>query len=104
MSILTWKHGETPDDVRRLMRERLQAAGISDKVAWDGNRFTSSVGWGAILNLVGRIEPEIIVLEKCSGAIGGVVLAKCREAFREMFPRGEEIQPTENPIPQRSAL
>ena len=103
MNILAWKHGETPDDVRRLMRERLQAAGISDKVTWDGNRFTSSVGWGTILNLVGRIEPEAIVLEKCSGAIGGVVLSKCREAFREMFPGGEEIQLTENSTRQGTA-
>ena len=64
MSILAWKHGETPDVCYPSTDgERLQAAGISDKVTWDGNRSAqSSVGWGTILNLVGRIEPEIIFI------------------------------------------
>lgn len=92
MNILVWNHGSTPNNVRRLMVDRLLAAGISDKVAWNGDQFKSSIGWGTILNLVGRIEPDVIVLEKCSGAIGGVVLAKCREAFQEMFPAGYEVQ------------
>lgn len=77
------------------MQERLLAAGVGNKVVWQGNRFTASVGWGSILNLVGDIQPETIVLERCSGAIGGVVLAKCRDAFREMFAAGEELPVTD---------
>ena len=96
MYILIWKHGKTLEEVRRLMLERLSDRGISDKVGWKVNRFTSTVGWGAILDLVGEIQSQTVVLEKCSGAIGGVVLGKCREAFREMFPDGEELQPAEH--------
>jgi hypothetical protein len=50
-----------------------------------------------VLNLVGEIQEDVVVLKKCSGAMAGVVLAKPRHA--KMFPGGEvetskTIEPT----------
>lgn len=58
MAVFIWKHRSSPEDVRHRIQHRLQAADINDKVVWKGNRFTASVGWGVILNLVGEIKEK----------------------------------------------
>jgi len=90
MAVLVWKHGKSRNEVRALIQGRLALAGVSDKVIWDGDTFRSSVGWGSILNLVGHITDQTVTLEKSSGAMGGVILEKSREAFRELFPDGQQ--------------
>ena len=106
MAVLTWKHGMTRNEVRKLIQERIEAAGVSEKVKWNANTFTASVAWGAVLNLVGEINEDTIVLQKSSGAIGSVVLAKSREAFEKLFPDGEEVIATSasNTARQNSAV
>lgn len=91
MAVLVWKHETTRQDARKRIEDRLKSAHVSDKVAWNGDTFSSSVGWGTILNLVGEVTDDAVVLQKSSGAMGGVILAKSREGFKQLFPEGEEV-------------
>jgi len=89
MAVLMWKHGLSVDAVRQMFQQRLEEAGVNNSVVWAGNTFSATVGWGTILALVGEIQEEVIVVKKCSGGLSGVVLAKVRQAFEQMFPGGE---------------
>lgn len=89
MTALIWKHGMSKNDARQLIQARIEKAGIRDKVLWKGDSFSSSIGWGTILNLEGQVTDESVILKKAAGALGSIVLEKSREAFQELFPNGE---------------
>lgn len=89
MSVLVWKHGTTAALARKTIQNELESLGHGSHVNWNGDEFSSSIGWGTILSLAGRVTDQTVVLEKCSGAIGGVVQAKLREFFERDFPGGE---------------
>jgi len=91
MAVLVWKHETTRQDARKRIEDRLKSAHVSEKVSWNGDIFSSSVGWGTILNLVGEVTDDAVVLRKSSGAMGGVILAKSREGFQQLFPEGREV-------------
>jgi len=97
MGALVWKHGTSRDEARRLVQEELKQLGHDGRVRWHGDAATVTVGWGAVLSASGRVTDEAVVLDKCGGAIGGLVLERCRELLRRLFPAGEsaEPQPTE---------
>jgi hypothetical protein len=90
MSVLVWKHGTTVAAAREIIQTELEKLGHGGKVTWKGDEFTCSLGWGTILNTAGKVTGETIVLEKCSGAIGSIALAKFREFFQRVFPGGEQ--------------
>lgn len=89
MPQLRWRHGRTADQARDLMQGKLRAAGYDDKVKWNGCDFSASVGFGSILNLKGRVSDQEVVLDTCSGAIGGTVQDQVRQILEKLFPGGE---------------
>jgi hypothetical protein len=92
MPAIVWQHNVGRDVARQLLKTRIEHSGVGDKVQWDGYQFSASVGWGVVLDLLGEVDDASVILQKCSGAIGSVVLSQTREAFQELFPGGEVLQ------------
>lgn len=90
MAVLAWKHGTTRSRAHQLIESRLQQTGHGRSVNWQGDSFTSSIGWGVVLDLAGRIDDEFVVLDKSRGAMGGIVLTESEAAFEQMFPGGKQ--------------
>ncbi len=89
MTELRWKHGKTLSEMNDLIQQYLTTNGYIDKVQWHGNSFSASVGMGLALNIKGQITDHEIVIEKCSGIGGSVVLTKIRETLQKNLPGGE---------------
>ena len=90
MAVLVWKHGTTADAAREAIRAELDRLGHGRKVKWTGDEAWASVGWGIELSAEGQVTDEVLVPEKCGGAVGGLVLAKCKELLARLFPGGEQ--------------
>jgi len=89
MAVLVWKHGTTKAAARQAVMEELQQLGVADKVKWSGDRGSASIGLGVILNASGEITDDAVVLEKSGGAVGPMVVQRCRELLERLFPGGE---------------
>jgi hypothetical protein len=90
MPVLAWKHGTTKLEARKAIKAELRKLGHDGRVTWEEFTATARVGpWGTILDAGGEITEEEVRLEKCGGAIGGVVLHACRSMLAERFPGGE---------------
>jgi hypothetical protein len=94
MAVLVWKHGTTADAAGEAIRAELDRLGHGGKVKWTGDEASASVGWGLVLSAAGRVTDEAVVLDTCGGAVGGLVLAKCRELLARLFPDGEQVEQT----------
>jgi len=90
MAVLVWKHGTTVAAARDTIQRELVTIGHDNKVKWSANEASVSVGWGVVLSAKGKITDETVVLEKCGGAVGGVVLNRCCEMLDRLFPGGEQ--------------
>ena len=88
MAALVWKHGTTAERAKETIEAELRQRGQADKVKWNGDEFSVSVGFGVVLNLVGRVTDEAIVVEKCTGAMAGFAMDKAREHLPRVFPGG----------------
>jgi len=88
MAVLVWKHGTTAAAARETIQAELVSLGHDGKVTWKGDEASASVGWGTVLSAAGRVTDEAVVLDKCGGAVGGIVLGKCREMLARLFPAG----------------
>jgi hypothetical protein len=86
MAALVWKHGTTRSAARQAVVSELRRLGYDSKVTWNGDAATASVGWGTVLSASGVVTDDAVILDRCSGAIGGVVLDKCREIMQRLFP------------------
>jgi hypothetical protein len=91
MSLLVWKHGTTTAAAREAIQEELRKLGHDGKVTWKGDEATASLALGTMLGVRGKVTDEAILLDKCGGALGGVVLRKCREMLLRLFPSGGEV-------------
>jgi hypothetical protein len=86
MSVLERKHGTTAIDARNAIQAKIRELGYDSWVNWQGNEATASAGMGLLLDLRGHITDESVVIDKCRGGIGGLVLGKCQEIFEQLFP------------------
>ncbi len=93
MKALHWKHDKSLPEINSFVRQYLASSGYLDRVRWEGNSFSASVGMGIALNLKGEFTADEIVIERCSGAAGPIVLSKIREALQKAFPNGETTLP-----------
>ena len=89
MAELTWRTGQPADQAKQLIETQLQKTGYGDQVTWDGNRFSASAGMGYMLDISGVVNDQQIVLEKCGGMTGGMVLGKLKKMLEFLFPGGE---------------
>jgi len=89
MPKLRWKHDRSASAVRTLLQAELGKANRDDTLAWDGDAFSASVGWGTILKLRGHITEQEIVVDQCSGVAAGRVLSSVRASLTNLFPGGE---------------
>jgi hypothetical protein len=86
MSVLVRKHGTTATNARNDIQAKIRELGYDSWVIWQGYEATASVGMGLLLDLRGHITDESVIIDKCGGGIGGLVLGKCREIFEQLFP------------------
>jgi hypothetical protein len=86
MSVLERKHGTTAENARNAIQAKIRELGYDSWVTWQGNEATASAGMGLLLDLRGHITDESVIIDKCGGGIGGLVLGKCREIFEQVFP------------------
>ena len=86
MSVLARNHGTTATNARDTIQEKIRELGYDSWVIWQGNEATASAGMGLLLDLRGHITDESVIIDKCGGGIGGVVLGKCQEIFEQLFP------------------
>lgn len=89
MAELTWKTGKPSAEAKELIQAQLVKTGYGDQVTWDGNAFSASVGMGYMLDISGVVNDQEVVLEKCGGMTGGMVLGKLKKMFEYLFPGGE---------------
>ena len=90
MPVLRWRHGKPESEAVSLMKQQFAAAGYADRVIWNGNTFSASVGMGGmLLSLNGRITDDVAVLERCAGLGGQMALARIRGLLQQSFPGGE---------------
>jgi hypothetical protein len=86
MSVLVRRHGTTATNARDVIQAEIRQMGYDSYVIWQGNEATASAGMGLLLNLRGHITEESVIIDKCGGGIGNLVLGKCREMLERLFP------------------
>jgi hypothetical protein len=90
MAALVWRHGRTKAAVAAL-QSALAASGHDGVAKWDGARVEARYGpFATGLHARGEVTDEAVVLERCGGLLGGLVLARCRELLSRLFPGGGE--------------
>ncbi len=92
MAVLTWKHGKSQTDAVAAVRAAVQQAGYERYVTWDGSKAEARYGpFASVLHVKGEVTADVLVLEKCAGLVGGLVLDKCREMLLRLFPGGGSV-------------
>jgi hypothetical protein len=89
MAELSWKTGKPAAEAKELIQAQLVKTGYGDQVTWEGNAFSASAGMGYMLDISGVVNDQEVVLEKCGGMTGGMVLGKLKKMFEYLFPGGE---------------
>jgi hypothetical protein len=91
MTVLVWKHGRSKADAIAAIQGALKDSGYSDSAKWDGDSAEARYGpWATVLHAKGVVTDDAIVLEKCGGVAGGIVLGRCRTMLEGLFPGGEQ--------------
>ena len=91
MAVLVWQHGRTKAEALAALRSALAASGYEKSVKWDGTKAEARSGpFASVVHAKGEVTDEAVVLEKCGGLAGGVVLRRCREMLGRLFPGGEQ--------------
>jgi hypothetical protein len=91
MPALVWMHGKAATHARDAIQAELRRLGYDSYVAWHDNEAHASVGMGWILDARGSVTDVSVILLKCGGGIGGLVLGKCKEVLERLFPGGEQL-------------
>ena len=87
MGVLVWKHGKSKDFAIAAVKAAIKESGFDDSVTWaDGKAETQYGPFGSIVHVKGEVTEDLIVIEKCSGLVGGKVLNSCREMLERLFP------------------
>lgn len=89
MAELKWRTGKPADEVKEMLQAQLVKTGYGDQVSWNGYAFSASAGMGFMLDVAGLVNDQEIVIEKCGGMSGGMVLGKLKKMFEYLFPGGE---------------
>lgn len=89
MAELTWRTGKPAADAKELIHAQLTKTGYGDQVNWEGNTFTASAGMGFMLDVSGVVKDQEVIIEKCGGMTGSMVLGKLKKMFEYLFPGGE---------------
>jgi hypothetical protein len=89
MAGLVWKHGRTKAEALAAIQGALKEAGYNDSVKWTGYKAEARYGaFASILHADGEVTDDTVVLEKCGGIAGGIVMNHCRELLQRIFPGG----------------
>jgi hypothetical protein len=88
-AVLTWKHGKSQAEAVADVGAAIEQSGYGGYVAWEGARAEARYGpFASVLHVKGEVTGDAVVLEKCGGPAGGVVLGKCRQMLERLFPGG----------------
>jgi hypothetical protein len=91
MAVLVWKHGKSKADALAAIQGALKDSGYDGSVKWDGTKAEARYGpFASVVHAKGEVTDDAIVLEKCGGLVGGVVLSRCRAMLEQLFPGGEQ--------------
>lgn len=95
MAALVWKHGRSKAEALAALQSALAASDHGGAAKWNGSKVEARYGpFATGLHARGEVTDEAVVLERCSGLLGGVVLGRCRELLGRLFPGGEQEKPT----------
>lgn len=87
MAALVWKHGRSRNEALAALQSALAESSHGGIAKWDGARVEARYGpFATGLHVRGEVTDEAVVLEKCGGLLGGLVLARCRELLAWLFP------------------
>jgi hypothetical protein len=90
MAALVWKHGKSKAEALAAIQGALEDTRYASSVTWDGARAEARYGpFASVIHATGEVTEEVIILEKCGGLVGGLVLSRCREMLEQLFPGGE---------------
>ena len=90
MAVLVWKHGKSKAEALAAIQGALEDTRYASSVTWDGARAEARYGpFASVIHATGEVTEEVIILEKCGGLVGGLVLSRCREMLEQLFPGGE---------------
>lgn len=91
MSVLVWRHGTTQAAAIEAIQAALESSGHANRVTWKGNRAEARYGpFASVSHVVGQVNDEAVVLERCGGIASGTVLGRCRVMLEQLFPGGEQ--------------
>jgi hypothetical protein len=91
MVALIWRHGRSKAEALAALQSALAESGHGGVAKWDGSKVEARYGpFATGLHARGEVTDEAVVLERCGGLLGGLVLARCRELLDRLFPGGEE--------------
>lgn len=92
MAALVWRHARTKAEALDALQSALAKFGYGDAAKWDGAHVEARYGpFATGLYARGEVTDEAVVLERCGGLLGGLVLARCRELLGRLFPDGEQM-------------
>ncbi len=87
MAVLVWEHGKSYTEALAAIQATLADSGYAAAVTWDGGKAEVRYGpFASVLHAKGEVTEEVVVLEKCSGLVGGLVLKRCQEMLGRLFP------------------
>ena len=90
MAALVWEHGRSKAEALAALRSAVAASGHGKSAKWDGAKVEARSGpFASVVHVRGEVTDDAVILEKCGGLAGGVVLARCHEMLGRLFPGGE---------------
>lgn len=89
--VLIWRHGTTRAEAKAIIQRKLEQLGYAKRLSWNGDSFSASVGFGAVLRLTGEVTDTDILVHNIGGAASAPALAKIQEVLNEPFPGGSQI-------------
>ena len=89
MAELVWKHGLSATEAKDAVVKRIAEMGVDGFAQWEGAKVTARLAFGGVLDLAAEVRDDVVVLERCSGALGSRVAVKCRDILESEFPGGE---------------
>jgi hypothetical protein len=91
MAALVWKHGKSKADALAEIQSAIKESGYDGSVNWDGAKAEACYGpFASFVHVKGEVTDDAVVLQKCSGLVGGIVIKRCRELLGQLFPDGEQ--------------
>jgi hypothetical protein len=91
MAVLIWMHRKTKAEALAEVKAAIEESSYGGSVEWDGDKAAVRVGpLASILHVQGEVNDDAVIIDRCSGALGGLVLNRIHEILERLFPGGDQ--------------